>query len=88
MVISWPVKVEPVRKVDVRGKICPYPIIETRKALKEVRAGDWIEVITDNPPTAGETLPQLCRLKKMRFEKEEIEPGVWRFVIEKSEAAS
>jgi tRNA 2-thiouridine synthesizing protein A len=76
---------KPVRTVDVRGQICPYPIIETRKVLKEIKPGEVIEVITDNPPTAQETLPQLCTMKKMPFERAEVSPGVWRFRITKTE---
>jgi tRNA 2-thiouridine synthesizing protein A len=73
------------KQIDVRGLVCPYPIIETRKALKEIRVGESLEVVTDNPPTAHETMPQLCKLKQMQFERVEIQPGVWRFVIVKSE---
>lgn len=37
-----------MRTVDTRGKVCPVPLIETRRALKECAEGDIIEVITDN----------------------------------------
>jgi len=75
------------KQIDVRGLVCPYPIIETRKALKEIQVGEHLEVVTDNPPTANETMPQLCKLKRMKYERVETQPGVWRFVIEKSEHA-
>lgn len=74
-----------VKSVDVRGQICPYPIIETRKALKEVKTGEVFEVITDNPPTANETLPHLCNTRKYPFEKLEIGAGVWKFFIRKTD---
>lgn len=77
----------PAKRIDVRGLVCPYPIIETRKALKEIQVGEELEVVTDNPPTAHETMPQLCKLKQMKFDRTEIHPGVWRFVIVKSELA-
>jgi TusA-related sulfurtransferase len=31
--------------VDVRGKNCPIPLVETRKALRQAEPGDIIEVI-------------------------------------------
>ncbi len=31
--------------VDVRGKNCPVPLVETRKALRKAEPGDVIEVI-------------------------------------------
>jgi TusA-related sulfurtransferase len=75
----------PAKSIDVRGQVCPYPIIETRKALKEVKSGDVIEVLTDNPETANETMIHLCTTKNYPFEKSEVSPGVWRFVITKKE---
>lgn len=34
--------------IDARGKLCPEPLMMTRRALKEAAQGDNIEVITDN----------------------------------------
>jgi tRNA 2-thiouridine synthesizing protein A len=31
--------------VDVRGKNCPVPLIETRKALRQAAPGDLIRVV-------------------------------------------
>lgn len=35
--------------LDVRGEICPYPDIKARKKLKEMPAGQILEVLTDYP---------------------------------------
>lgn len=34
--------------VDTRGKLCPQPLIETRRALKKATTGDAITVMSDN----------------------------------------
>ena len=31
--------------VDVRGKNCPVPLVETRKALRQANPGDLVEVV-------------------------------------------
>lgn len=72
------------RSLDVKGQICPYPIIMTRKELAGLKAGEVLEVVTDNPPTAHETMPGLCRGKGYLYEREEVSPGVWRFFIKKT----
>lgn len=36
------------RTIDARGKLCPEPLMMTRRAIKEAAQGDTIEVITDN----------------------------------------
>jgi tRNA 2-thiouridine synthesizing protein A len=35
--------------LDVRGEICPYPDIKTRKKLKQMKPGQILEVLTDYP---------------------------------------
>lgn len=35
--------------LDVRGEICPYPDIKTRKKLKQMKPGQVLEVLTDYP---------------------------------------
>ncbi len=35
--------------IDVRGEICPYPDIKTRKKLKEMNPEEVLEVLTDYP---------------------------------------
>lgn len=50
-------------KLDVRGEICPYPMMKTVQALKKLKPDDpGLEVITDHAP-ALETIPtQAARL--------------------------
>ncbi len=74
----------PARSIDVKGQVCPYPIIATRVELKKMAVGEALAVVTDNPPTANETMPALCQSKNYPYEREELTPGVWRFVIRKT----
>jgi len=46
-----------LKQLDVRGEICPYPMMKTVQALKKLSANDQgLEVITDHAP-ALETIP-------------------------------
>ena len=35
-------------RLDERGKQCPLPVIEAKKALETASAGEQVEVIVDN----------------------------------------
>ncbi len=35
-------------KLDIRNKICPYPVIETKKCLKSLAKPEAIEILVDN----------------------------------------
>lgn len=40
--------------VDVKGKSCPIPVVEARKALRQAKEGDIIEIIGTNESSKGE----------------------------------
>lgn len=42
-------KITPDKKLDERGKICPYPDVDTMTALKKMKKGEILEVIVDYP---------------------------------------
>jgi tRNA 2-thiouridine synthesizing protein A len=52
-----------LKELDVRGEICPYPMMKTVQALKKLSADDLgLAVITDHAP-ALDTIPtQAARL--------------------------
>jgi selenium metabolism protein YedF len=68
-----------MNKVDTRGKKCPVPIIETRKALKESHAGETFEVLTDDR-TAFSNISRFLNENKIRFEVSEGQ-DIWTFTI-------
>ena len=52
--------------VDCFGLLCPMPIIETAKKLKELQPGEVLEVISTDPGIK-EDMPSWCRLTGNEF---------------------
>ena len=52
-----------LKQLDVRGEICPYPMMKTVQALKKLKGDELgLAVVTDHAP-ALETIPtQAARL--------------------------
>jgi len=70
-----------VRRLDLRGYVCPYPQLATLKELRNAEPGTLIEVITDNPPSC-ENVPSVARQGGHEvLAVEEVEKGVWRILI-------
>jgi tRNA 2-thiouridine synthesizing protein A len=70
-----------VKRLDLRGYVCPYPQLATLKELRNSPPGTIIEVITDNPPSC-ENVPSVARREGHEvLSVEEVERGVWRIVI-------
>jgi len=49
-----------MKTVDARGMLCPRPIIETKKGLKELLPGEYLKVLIDNETSLG----NVCKFLK------------------------
>lgn len=75
---------QPDDVLDTTGKVCPYPLIETRKRLQSLSSGQLLEVLTDSRRSAQETLPDLSQ--RNGYPCEVIEDGSsWRVRIQKAD---
>lgn len=68
--------------LDVRGEICPYPMLKAMEALPRLAPGEALEVLTDHPP-ALQTIPAYTSRLGYRSRIEEVGPGVWKVIVEK-----
>jgi len=67
--------------LDLRGTVCPYPVLYTRKALENLKGGEVLQVILDNPPSL-ETVPASVKASGHDIlEVREVEPAVWAIKI-------
>ncbi len=71
------------RRLDLRGKVCPYPTYDTRLTLNEMSTGQVLEVITDYYP-ARQTIPELMQELGYPCELVDGDKPVFRFIIRKS----
>jgi len=70
-----------IKRLDLRGYVCPYPQLATLKELRNSPPGTTIEVLTDNPPSC-ENVPSVARREGHEvLGVEEVERGIWRIVI-------
>lgn len=73
------------RVIDIRGKICPYTLLETRNTLKEMACGEVLEVLCDYAPAAQTTIPNFCAKKGYPLEIVEEQTDFWRLRIQKTD---
>ena len=74
------------RTLDVRGEICPYPMMRTVSALKKLSKDERaLEVVTDHPPCL-ETIPTQAARLGFHTDIEEIGACEWRLMITRIEA--
>ena len=73
-------------KLDVRGEICPYPMMQTASALKRLSSDErTLEVVPDHPP-ALETIPTQAARLGFRTDIDETGVSEWRLTLTRKEA--
>jgi TusA-related sulfurtransferase len=76
------------RTLDVRGEICPYPMMRTVSALKKLTADEsTLEVVTDHAP-ALDTIPTQAARLGFETAVEEVGGSEWRLVLTRKESGS
>ena len=74
-------------KIDVRGEICPYPMMKTSEALKKLDGDETLEVLTDHAPALG-TIPWEAAKNGYETSIEGAADSEWRLTLRKSEKAA
>jgi len=67
-------------KLDVRGEICPYPMMKAVEALRQLPEGETLEVLTDHAP-ALTTIPWAAAKQGYAAEIEAAGLSEWRIVL-------
>jgi tRNA 2-thiouridine synthesizing protein A len=73
----------PALTLDALGKKCPIPIIMLAERIGEVRIGQTIEVLADDP-AAKTDLPAWCALKSHEFAGATSLPAGWSFLVRRA----
>lgn len=76
--------ITPAETIDVLGRVCPYPLVMTKKAVEKLPPGSVLKVICDAPASAEDTIPRFCEKNGFEFEAVKLEDkGYWELYIRK-----
>jgi TusA-related sulfurtransferase len=74
---------EQVPVLDVRGEICPYPMMKTNELLDGDQKGvKVLDVLTDHPPALSTVPPQAMK-RGYEVEIDELGVSEWRLRLSK-----
>ena len=69
--------------LDLRGLVCPIPLVRTRQALMVVDSGATVCVLATDPASKGD-FETFCEATGHLLLRNEEQDGVFVYVIEKS----
>jgi len=74
----------PDQTLDTLGRVCPYPLLLTKKALEKLAAGQTLKVLCDAPASAEDSIPRYAEKNNMGFEAVKLDDkGYWELYIKK-----
>ncbi len=74
----------PTETLDVLGRVCPYPLVLTKKTVEKMASGGLLKVLCDAPASAEDTIPKYCEKRGFPFEVAKLEDkGYWEIYIQK-----
>jgi tRNA 2-thiouridine synthesizing protein A len=75
----------PTETLDVLGRVCPYPLVLSKKALEKMPSGGLLKILCDAPASAEDSLPRYCEKQGFKFESVKLEDkGYWELYIRKT----
>lgn len=74
----------PSETLDTLGRVCPYPLLLTKKALEKLGSGKTLKVLCDAPASAEDSIPRYAEKQGFSFEAVKFEDkGMWELFIKK-----
>ncbi len=72
----------PVQTLDTLGRVCPYPLLLTKKAVEKLSSGQVLKVLCDAPASAEDSIPRYCEKGGLGFESVKL-ADKWELFIKK-----
>jgi tRNA 2-thiouridine synthesizing protein A len=75
---------EPTEVLDVLGRVCPYPLVLTKKKLEKMDSDSLLKILCDAPASAEDSIPRYCEKQNYPCEVNKLEDkGYWEIYIQK-----
>jgi tRNA 2-thiouridine synthesizing protein A len=72
----------PSQTLDTLGRVCPYPLLLTKKALEKMSSGQVLKVLCDAPASAEDSIPRFAEKNGFSFESVKVSDQ-WELFIKK-----
>jgi tRNA 2-thiouridine synthesizing protein A len=74
----------PDETLDTLGRVCPYPLLLTKKKIEKMDAGKLLKVLCDAPASAEDTIPRFAEKEGIEFESVKLEDkGYWELFLQR-----
>lgn len=75
--------IAPSATLDTSGKCCPMPMVETNRKIRELDAGEILQIIATDPATATD-IPSWCQRTGHQLIGQEKHDGTYTYLVKKA----
>lgn len=76
--------VKPAKELDVLGRVCPYPMVLTKKTTEKMKEGEVLKVLCDSTVSVTKEIPSFCEKRGYPMESvKNDEKDYWEIFIMK-----
>jgi tRNA 2-thiouridine synthesizing protein A len=73
----------PIKSLDLKGLLCPMPIIKVARAIKDIGMGETLEAFATDPGVMAD-FPAWCRSTGNELVSLEKQDKLFRFVVRRN----
>ena len=73
----------PIKSLDLKGLLCPMPIIKVARAIKDIGVGETLEAFATDPGVMAD-FPAWCRSTGNELVSLEKQDKLFRFVVRRN----
>jgi len=74
----------PTETLDVLGRVCPYPLVLTKKKMEQMSPGSLLKILCDAAASAEDSIPRFAAKQGYGIEVVKLEDkGYWEIYIQK-----
>jgi tRNA 2-thiouridine synthesizing protein A len=73
----------PIKSLDLKGLLCPMPIIKVARAIKDIGLGETLEAFATDPGVMAD-FPAWCRSTGNELVSLEKQEKLFRFVVRRN----
>ena len=74
-------KVEVTETIDLKGEVCPYPDVKSKRKIKKMNSGEVLKIIVDYPLSA-ERIPETMKsLGHEVISSEKTADSEWEIIV-------
>ncbi|TAN45131.1 MAG: sulfurtransferase TusA family protein [Nitrospirae bacterium] len=75
----------PTETLDVLGRVCPYPLVLTKKQMEKLDSGSLLKILCDAPASAEDSIPRYAEKQGFDIEVVKVEDkGFWEIYLKKN----